>query len=171
MFKTREAIQGGGGWIPSEIRRVVNPYDQVQKKGERLLASPRFFAAFGFSLEGDTPTDLDYSQRYPLVVALTVRMARRNRPAATVLLVNTVVQGITDLTTDYPPGLLRWLTFRDHLSIGFVFAPLQATLVCLVPGITERQRRFLLLLPLGLIMLNALSNPENGRAATGGGPG
>jgi hypothetical protein len=44
---------------------------------------------------------------YPLMVALAVRMARRNRPAAAVLLVNGLVQGTTDLTTDYPAGLLR----------------------------------------------------------------
>ena len=67
-------------------------------------------------------------------------------------------EGAALLTTDYPPGLLRWMSFRDHVWAATLHGLLAASLGLLVPGIPPRDRRVLLALASMPIVLSALSD-------------
>jgi hypothetical protein len=51
----------------------------------------------------------------PSVIASVVWMSRRDSRAAALMSMIAAGEGAALLTTDYPPGFLRWMSFRDHI--------------------------------------------------------
>ena len=94
----------------------------------------------------------------PSVISLVVWMSRRNRRVAALMSMIAAGEGAALLTTDYPPGFLRWMTFRDHVWAATLHGLLAASLGLLVPGIPSRDRRVLLALASMPIILSALSD-------------
>jgi hypothetical protein len=82
----------------------------------------------------------------PSVIASVVWMSRRNRRVAAIMSMIAAGEAAALLTTDYPPGYLRWMTFRDHVWAATLHRILAASLALLVPGIPPRDRRALLAL-------------------------
>jgi hypothetical protein len=94
----------------------------------------------------------------PSVIASVVWMSRRNRRVAAIMSMIAAGEAAALLTTDYPPGYLRWMTFRDHVWAATLHGILAASLALLVPGIPPRDRRALLALASMPIVLSALSD-------------
>ena len=95
----------------------------------------------------------------PSVVASVVWMSRRNGRIAALMSMIAAGEGAALPTTDYPPGFLRWMTFRDHVWAATLHGRiLAASLALLVPGIPPRDRRVLLALASMPIVLSALSD-------------
>ena len=94
----------------------------------------------------------------PGVITSVVWMSRRNSRAAALMSMIAAGEGAALLTTDYPPGFLRWMTFRDHIWAATLHGILDASLGLLVPGIPSRERRVLLTLASMPIILSALSD-------------
>ena len=95
---------------------------------------------------------------FPSVIASVVWMSRRNKRAAALMSTIAAGEGAALLTTDYPPGFLRWMSFRDHIWAASLHGILAASLALLVPGIPPRDRRVLLALAAMPIVLSALSD-------------
>ena len=95
---------------------------------------------------------------FPSVVASVVWMSRRNSRVAALMGLIAAGEGAALLTTDYPPGFLPWMTFRDHVWAATLHGILAASLGLLVPGIPPRDRRVLLGLASMPILLSALSD-------------
>lgn len=53
----------------------------------------------------------------PGLIGATAWMSRRNRPAASLVALATAIEGTAFLTTNFPPGVLPWMTFRDHVQL------------------------------------------------------
>ena len=94
----------------------------------------------------------------PSVIASVVWMSRRNRRVAALMSMIAAGEGAALLNTDYPPGFLRWMSFRDHVWAATLHGILAASLGLLVPGIPSRDRRILLALAVMPIVLSALSD-------------
>jgi NhaP-type Na+/H+ or K+/H+ antiporter len=94
----------------------------------------------------------------PSVIASVLWMSRRNRRAAA--LMSAAGEGAALLTTDYPPGLLRWMSFRDHIWAATLHGILAASLALLVPDIPPQDRRVMLALASMPIVLSALSDTQ-----------
>jgi hypothetical protein len=94
----------------------------------------------------------------PGVIAALVWMSRRNVRVAALMSMIAAGEGAGLLTTDYPPGLLRWMSFREHVWAATLHGILAAALGLGVPGIPPRDRRFLLVLASMPIVLSALSD-------------
>src|SRR3712207_814688 len=94
----------------------------------------------------------------PSVIASILWMSRRNSRAAALMSMIAAGEGAALLTTDYPPGFLRWMSFRDHIWAATLHGILAASLGLLVPGIPPRDRRVLLALASMPIVLSALSD-------------
>ncbi len=94
----------------------------------------------------------------PSVIAWVVWMSRRNSRVAALMSMIAAGEAAALLTTDYPPGFLRWMTFRDHVWAATLHGVLAASLALLVPGIPRRDRRVLLALASMPIVLSALSD-------------
>jgi hypothetical protein len=94
----------------------------------------------------------------PSVIASVAWMSRRNRRVAALMSMIAAGEGAALLTTDYPPGFLRWMSFRDHVWAATLHGILAASLGLLVPGIPSRDRRVLLALASMPIILSALSD-------------
>jgi hypothetical protein len=94
----------------------------------------------------------------PSVIASVVWMSRRNGRVAALMSMIAAGEGAALLTTDYPPGFLRWMSFRDHVWAATLHGILAASLALLVPGIPPRDRRILLALASMPIVLSALSD-------------
>jgi ABC-type Fe3+ transport system permease subunit len=97
----------------------------------------------------------------PGVIASVVWMARRDRRAATLMLMIAAGEVTGLLTTDYPPGVLRWMSFRDHVRVGTLHGIFGVALALLVPDIPRRNRRVLLLLAAIPLVVNPLSDTRN----------
>jgi hypothetical protein len=95
---------------------------------------------------------------FPSVIASVVWMSRRNRRAAALMSMIAAGEGAVLLTTEYPPGFLRWMSFRDHIWAATLHGILAASLALLVPGIPPRDRRVMLALASMPIVLSALSD-------------
>jgi hypothetical protein len=95
---------------------------------------------------------------FPSVIASVVWMSRRNRRAAGLMSMIAAGEGAALLSTDYPPGFLRWMSFRDHIWSATLHGILAASLALLVPGIPPRDRRVMLALASMPIVLSALSD-------------
>ena len=93
----------------------------------------------------------------PSVIASVVWMSRRDSRVAALMSMIAAGEGAL-LTTDYPPGFLRWMSFRDHVWAATLHGILAASLALLVPGIPRRDRRVLLALGAMPIVLSALSD-------------
>src|ERR687897_1316586 len=94
----------------------------------------------------------------PGVIAAGAWMSRRNSRVAALMSMIAAGEGAALLTTDYPPGFLRWMSFRDHIWAATLHGILAASLALLVPGIPPRDRRVLLALASMPIVLSALSD-------------
>ena len=94
----------------------------------------------------------------PSVIAWIVWVSRRNRRVAALMSMIAAGEAVALVTTDYPPGLLRWMTFRDHVWAATLHGILAASMSLLVPGIAPRYRRVLLALASMPIILSALSD-------------
>ena len=94
----------------------------------------------------------------PSVSSWVVWMSRRNRRVAALMSMIAAGEGAALLTTDYPPGFLRWMSFRDHIWAATLHGILAASMALLVPGIPQRDRRVLLALASMPILLSALSD-------------
>ncbi len=99
---------------------------------------------------------------FPCLVAAMVRMSRRNRPAASLVALTAATEAVSFLTTDYPPSILPWMSFRDHVRVGLVVPTSIAALAFLFRGIPPRERRSVLALLVLPIVLNALSDDRQG---------
>src|ERR687890_636911 len=94
----------------------------------------------------------------PSVIASVLWISRRNSRAAALMSMIAAGEGAALLTTDYPPGFLRLMSFRDHIWAATLHGILAASLALLVPGILPRDRRVLLALASMPIVLSALSD-------------
>jgi hypothetical protein len=94
----------------------------------------------------------------PGVIASVAWMSRRNSRVAALMSMIAAGEAVALLTTDYPPGFLRWMSFRDHVWAATQYGILAASLGLLVPGIPVRDRRVLLALASMPVVLSALSN-------------
>ena len=97
----------------------------------------------------------------PSVIASVVWMSRQDRRAAALMSMIAAGEGAALLTTDYPPGFLRWMSFRDHIWAATLYGILAASLALLVPGIPPRDRRVMLALASMPILLSALSDTQD----------
>lgn len=95
---------------------------------------------------------------FPSVIASVIWMSRRNSRVAALMSMIAAGEGAALLTTDYPPGFLRWMSFRDHIWAATLYGILAASMALLVPGIPQRDRRVLLALASMPILLSALSD-------------
>jgi hypothetical protein len=98
----------------------------------------------------------------PGVIGSVAWMSRRDKRAAALMSMIAAGEGAALLTTDYPPGILRWMSFRDHVWAATLHGILAASLGLLVPGIPARDRRVLLALASMPIVLSALSDAREG---------
>jgi ABC-type Fe3+ transport system permease subunit len=94
----------------------------------------------------------------PSVIASVVWMSRRNGRVAALMSMIAAGEGAALLTTDYPPGFLRWMSFRDHVWAATLHGILAGSMALLVTGISPRDRRILLALASMPIILSALSD-------------
>ncbi len=95
---------------------------------------------------------------FPSVITSVVWMSRRNPRVAALMSMIAAGEGAALLTTDSPPGLLRSMSFRDHVWAATLHGLLAASLGLLVPGIPTRDRRVMLALAAMPILLSALSD-------------
>lgn len=96
----------------------------------------------------------------PGLIGATVWMSRRNRPAASLVVLTAAIEGAGFLTTDFPPGILPWMSFRDHIRAGLTTPAFIAALALLFRDIPPRERRFVLALLVLPTAVNALSDDE-----------
>ena len=94
----------------------------------------------------------------PGVIASVAWMSRRNSRVAALMSMIAAGEAVALLTTDYPPGFLRWMSFRDHVWAATQYGILAASLGLLVPGIPVRDRRVMLALASMPVVLSALSD-------------
>jgi hypothetical protein len=94
----------------------------------------------------------------PSVIASVLWMSRRDSRVAAIMSMSAAGEGAALLTTDYPPGLLRWMSFRDPIWAATLHGILAASLALLVPGIPLQDRRVLLALASIPLVLSALSD-------------
>jgi hypothetical protein len=94
----------------------------------------------------------------PSVIASIHWMSRRNSRVAALMSMIAAGEGAALLTTDYPPGFFRWMSFRDHVWAATLYGILAASMALLVPGIPPRDRRVMLALASMPIILSALSD-------------
>ena len=95
---------------------------------------------------------------FPGLLATAALMARRDRRAAAITLMTAAVEGVAHLTTDYPPAVLPWMSFRTHNRIATAHGVVVMALALLVPGISRRNRRALCALGAMPIALAAMSD-------------
>ena len=95
---------------------------------------------------------------FPSVIASVVWMSRGDRRTAALMSMIAAGEGAALLTTDYPPGIFRWMSFRDHVWAATLHGIFAASLGLLVSGIPARNRRVLLTLASMPIVLSALSD-------------
>jgi hypothetical protein len=68
----------------------------------------------------------------PSVIASVVWMSRRDSRVAALMSMIAAGEGAALLTTDYPPGFLRLMSFRDHIWAATLHGILAASLALLV---------------------------------------
>ncbi len=98
----------------------------------------------------------------PGLVGATAWMSRRDRPAASLVALMTAAEGAAFLTTNFPPGILPWMSFRDHVRVGLTASAFVAALAFLFRDIPPRERRFILAMLALPIAANALSDDREG---------
>ncbi len=98
---------------------------------------------------------------FPGLLAAAAGMARVDRRAAAVILATAVVEGTAYLTTDYPPAVLPWMSFRTHNRLATAHGAVVMALALLAPGISRRGRWALCALGAMPITLAALSDTRD----------
>ena len=103
---------------------------------------------------------------WPWPFALALWLRRRNTTAATVVLINALIEGATQLVTDYTPearprGKLRWISLRDHLRITAVDGVFLAGLGETLQGLRAQDRRLILAFAASAPVLAVLTDPGN----------
>ena len=94
---------------------------------------------------------------FPTMLPLVIYLAKQNPRAGSIMGLNLAVEGGISFFTNYPPAIVPLISFRNHIRIGMVFAPLSMALALLMPGISKRQRLLLSLMPIVPFMLNGIS--------------
>ena len=94
----------------------------------------------------------------PGVITSVLWMSCRNSRVAALMSMIAAGEGAALLSTDYPPGFSRWMSFRDHLWAATLHGILAASLGLLVPCIPLQDRRVMLALASMPIVLSALSD-------------
>ncbi|RPD47644.1 hypothetical protein DNI29_09335 [Hymenobacter sediminis] len=103
---------------------------------------------------------------FPAILGLAAWMWPRNRPAALLIASNGLLEGTTAAITNFPPpGPFPRISFRTHIRIGLIGAPLFLAISSLVPGILGRYRRVVLGLGVVPLVVNGLSNATSETAA------
>jgi hypothetical protein len=95
---------------------------------------------------------------FPGLLAAAAVMARHDRRAAAIILLTAAVEGVAHLTTDYPPAILPWMSFRTHNRIATAHGAAIIALALMAPGISRRGRRALCTLGAMPITLAAMSD-------------
>ncbi len=95
---------------------------------------------------------------FPVLIGLTAWLARRNPPAASLVALTAATEAATFLTTDFPPGVLPWMSFRDHVRVGLIMPAGVAALAFLFKDIRPADRRIVLAMLAVPLALNALSD-------------
>jgi hypothetical protein len=81
----------------------------------------------------------------PGMLVLTAWTARRrSRPAAALMSLTTAVEAMTFVLTDFPPGILPAITFRDHTRIGLLGTAFIGALSFLIEDLPADDRRLIL---------------------------
>jgi hypothetical protein len=75
---------------------------------------------------------------FPGLLAAAALMARRDRGAGALILMTAVVEDAAHLTTDYPPVILRLMSFRTHNRIATAHGALVIGLGLDLPGLSRR---------------------------------
>ena len=96
---------------------------------------------------------------FPAMLSLVIYLAKKNPRVGAIMGLNLAVEGGVSLLTNYPPAVIPKISFRDHIRIGMVFAPLSSALSLLMPGLTRLERLVLSLVPLVPFILNGISKP------------
>ncbi|MCV7154287.1 hypothetical protein [Mycolicibacterium pyrenivorans] len=101
----------------------------------------------------------------PATFGLAYRMRHRNTTLATVVLINALIEGATQLTTDYtegvrPRGSHRWISLRDHLRITALTGSYIAGLAATLEGLRPHDRRFLLATAVSAPLLAMLTQAD-----------
>jgi len=102
----------------------------------------------------------------PLMLACAAWAARRSKPAAAVILVNALGEGMVGNITRFPTGIWPLLSFRTHVRIGQVGGPLFLAASYLLPRQPRLERSVAIFWGVVPIVLNGLSDisgqgPEN----------
>jgi hypothetical protein len=95
---------------------------------------------------------------FPGLLATAAWMTRWDEKAAAITLVTAAVEGVAHLTTDYPPAILPWMSFRTHNHLATAHGATVMALALLMPGISRRGRWTLCALGATPITLAALSD-------------
>jgi hypothetical protein len=95
---------------------------------------------------------------FPGLLAAAALMARRDRRAAAIILMTAAVEGAAHLTTDYPPAVLAWMSFRAHNRVATAHGALVIALGLTLPGLSRRGRWALCALGAMPITLAAISD-------------
>jgi hypothetical protein len=95
---------------------------------------------------------------FPALVATAALLSRRDARAGSVALLTAAIEGTAHLITDYPPGILPWISFRAHNQWAFAHGCLVAALSLSLPGISRRGRWALRGLAAMPIVLAAVSD-------------
>jgi hypothetical protein len=103
----------------------------------------------------------------PALVALSAVLSRRDTAAAAVALTMAAGEGAAQLTTNYPPAVLPWLSFRGHTRVGVAHGLFIGALAATVPGIARRNRWLLAGLAALPIALSLVSDTSQDAPTTG----
>lgn len=95
---------------------------------------------------------------FPGLLAASALMAGLDKKAAAIFLLTAAVEGAAHVTTDYPPAILPWMSFRTHNHVATAHGALVITLGLLAPGISPRGRMALCALGAMPIALAAVSD-------------
>jgi hypothetical protein len=103
---------------------------------------------------------------FPGLLATSAWMARRDPRAAAIVLMTAAVEGAAHLTTDYPPAILPWMSFRTHNRLATAHGAVVMALALMVPGIARRNRWALCALGAMPIALATMSDTRGSQGPT-----
>jgi hypothetical protein len=103
---------------------------------------------------------------FPGLLATAAWMVRRDTRAAAVILITAAVEDMAHLTTDYPPAILPWMSFRTHNRLATAHGAVVMALALIVPGISRPGRSALCALGAMAIALATLSDTRGSRGLT-----
>ena len=98
---------------------------------------------------------------FPGLLAAAALLTRVDRKAAAITLATAAVEGVAHVTTDYPPAILPWMSFRTHNRLATAHGALVLALGLLAPGLSPQGRLALCALGVMPITLAALSDTRD----------